>query len=520
MDQLKPILKYHFWILCGVVILATIGAGFWAMSGQASEISGQVSAINAAQNDAKSVMSVSADVGEENSVSVHPNENTKEGMESEISEGKTEVLAAWQKLYDEQKDLLDWPLNALPKGVADAFASFQPERMKFELDNEQVEAPLNRRKQVAQILPNVLPRLAEVIRAEWQVAEIDGATNREPEKVEEQSPMETMMFNQPITEWSYNDQMQWALQLTKFKERNGNNDITGTPTTMQVLYVKENLVLLNSVLEIIKSVNADAMTPGQATVKTIQSIMIGKEAHEAQPMDLGTLGGEGGGGGPGGAMDDRMKMMQDYAQNRGKKKSEKKSTKVSTSELEAMDPANLRYVNEKFEPIPSSEYRNAANASQLSDKSWMAVVKRVPVRLRLMIDERQIDDLMEACANAKIPLEVRQVTIKGGDLPGADKPAVENDKNMNVDRGGPSAAGAGGAGGASMTLDEGDSGKGGAGGRLGDSGLDSENYKTAEFNANFEVPVEIYGFMKIYNKPTPEAIGVTDGESATTTDAE
>lgn len=517
MEQLKPIIKYHFWILCGIIVLTTIGAGFWAMSGQASTIKKQVQEIKTAKTEATGVMSVSADVGEEASVSVHPNEDTNEGMNGEIVDAKTEVMAAWQKLYSEQKDLLDWPLGALPEDVAKVFVPFRAERMAFELNNPELEAPSSVRKQVKEILPRVLPRLAEQIRAEWQVEDEDDVSDSKMPV--DESPMESAMFNQPVTEWDFSDQLQWEAELTQFTGRNGNDDPLGTPTTMQVLFAKENLVLLNGVLEILKTVNEDAATPGQATVKRIQSILIGNQAHSAERMDLSKLSG---GGGPAGGMDDRMAAMKNYASNLGKKPGESGGDKkvVSASELEKMDPAHMRYVNEKFEPISSGDYRKAITSKTLSDKSWMSVVKRVPVRLTLMIDERKIDDLLEACANGKLPLEVRQVTLVGGQLPESEAAAGAKKKKRTQRNIGEVGAGSGGSG-ATMTLSgEGPGAAGGAaGGAKGSNGnIKTQNYSTAEFNTNFDVPVEIYGFMKIYNEPMPEAIGAATAAAPAATE--
>ncbi|GEM_PF-2526135 len=512
MDQLKPLVKYHFWILCGVVVLSCIGAGIWATLGQADVIKKQMQAISTAQGQAKGVMDVKADVGE-NPVSVHPNEKTNKGMNDEISSGRKEVLQAWKKLHDEQKDLLGWPQNILEKSVADTFDALHPERMAFEVGATEKEVREAIRKRVKVTLPAVLPKLADSIRAKWNEAEITGeeSTLKSQDSAEaKKDDMELMMTGQALVDWSVADQSKWYGLATNFKGRNGNKDVAGTPTTMQILYLKEDLVLLNGVLEIIKSANQDATIPNQASVKTIQSIMLGKEAHEATPMEIASPGG--GGGGMGADQQQRMAdMLADYAKNLDDKaRGGGDEETVSEDDKARMDPANMRYVDKDFKPIPASEYRNAVTSTDLSEKSWMAVVKRVPVRLRLMVDERKIGDLLEKCANAKIPLEVRQITLIGGDLPKDPAAAAAGAKKSTGGprSGGPSgvSGGGGGAGGETMTLGADPNDKGdGAGAVAGTAG--EKTYSSAEFNSHFNVPLEIYGIMKIYNEPAPEAIG-------------
>jgi len=203
----------------------------------------------------------------------------------------------------------------------------------------------------------------------------------------------------------------------------------------------------------------------------------------------------------------RMDMMREYMQNMlgG---NDNKSTTISESAAEKLDPAHLRYIDKEFKPITSTAYRQSVSNNQLGTDSWMAVVKRVPVRLRLRVDERRIAEILEKCANAKIPLEVRQITLIGGDLPADTTSSAK--KSSGVGPGDPSVAGTGGgAGGASMTLTDDDdrgssqasSGAGGAGGE--------KTFKSPEFNSHFLVPLEIYGVMKFYSAPAPEALGRT-----------
>lgn len=506
MDKLKPLIKYHFWILSSIVALAMIGVGIWSWMAAGEVISKQKATIISAEGQAKNVMNVKADVPDAAAVAVHPNDNTLQGMKQEIDAGRDEVLNAWQKLYDSQRDLLGWPGTAIDPQLAAVFDAVNPEKTPFTVDTNEGEVGERLRKQIRVALPKLMPALAEAIRAEWSEEEVTGEASK-PQAVDSaqaKDDMERLMFDQPIVKWSLGDQMKWYNLLTNFK-RNGNKAPDGTPRTMQIVYLKEDVVLLNGVLDIIKSANEDASIPTQAAISEVASIMIGKEAHEAKPLDVGELGG-------GNSFADeaagRMSAMRDYMDKMASG-GDTTETAVSQDELEAFDPANNRYVDKDFKPIPAGEYRSSVSSGQLSDKSWMAVVKRVPVRLRLKVDERRIGEILEKCANAKIPLEVRQITVIGGDLPkdttAAAGPGTGVEGPTGV--GNPSAAGSGGA---TATVDDGMTGGGdkeGGGMGGGDSGGEAKTYSSPEFNSHFMIPLEIYGIMKIYNEPNLESLG-------------
>jgi hypothetical protein len=476
-------------------------------------INKQKADILSAENKAKSVMNVKADVAEGGGASVHPNSDTVQGMKQEIGSGKDEVLAAWEKLHTEQRELLKWPAGVIDPQVARFFDDKRPEQMKFDPSSKEGEVMESHRKRIRTMFPNFMPKLAESIRAKWNEEDVTGEAPKTPRATaaEKGDDMEKVMFNQPIVTWSVSDQTKWWSLMTNFKGRNLNQTVDGTPSTIQVVYLKEDLILLNGVLEIIKAANENATIPRQAAISEISSIMIGKEAHEAKPLELSSGGG-------GGAVDEtaeRMKMMGKYLQNMGSGGGN--TAEVATAdELEVGDPAHLKYVDVDFKPIPASEYRNSVTANQLSEKSWMVVVKRVPVRLRLRVDERRIAEILEKCANAKIPLEVRQITLIGGELPKDDSAAAggrgDRDGDAPAGVGAPSAA-ASGAGAASAALDGG-AGGGGAAAAAGGAGGGEKTFSSPEFNSHFMVPLEIYGIMKIYTEPLPAALGKTD-EAAT-----
>ncbi len=63
-----------------------------------------------------------------------------------------------------------------------------------------------------------------------------------------------------------------------------------------------------------------------------------------------------------------------------------------------------------YNPLAPESLRTAATSTDPAIAIY-AVAKRIPVRLRLYIDQRRLQDLLANCGNHEIPVEVRQVRI-------------------------------------------------------------------------------------------------------------
>ena len=129
----------------------------------------------------------------------------------------------------------------------------------------------------------------------------------------------------------------------------------------------------------------------------------------------------------------------------------------------------------------------------------LAVARRVPVRIAFRMDERKIPDFLAACANSPFAFEVWQTRInrhkpgegiafKGGSA------ATRADESQDR-KGGDLAAGmAGGGGGAGAALEGGEGGDEQGGSSAGGGALEP-----VEIRKNYDVNVEFYGVVKIYN---------------------
>src|SRR5262245_13049540 len=98
MEQLKKIAKYQFWILLGfAVVLPLVG---WVMAR-----SGLVAEAAERQKTLEGLMT-SLTAGAED-----PNGDWQKGLSAINTTQAAEVKAAWQFMYDRQKEYMVWPKN-------------------------------------------------------------------------------------------------------------------------------------------------------------------------------------------------------------------------------------------------------------------------------------------------------------------------------------------------------------------------------------------------------------------------
>src|SRR5690606_27773451 len=75
-----------------------------------------------------------------------------------------------------------------------------------------------------------------------------------------------------------------------------------------------------------------------------------------------------------------------------------------------IDPAEGRYVDMNYEPIPPQRLR-AAFTSNDPNEAFLAVAKRMPIRMHMVVDQRYLNRLLAECGNSNLIVEIRQVRI-------------------------------------------------------------------------------------------------------------
>lgn len=510
---LKEIAKYSFWIISGLVLLLSSVIFYLTSTSMYSEISQRISTING-------VFSKINEVG--GKAATHPNELSHSQMEKRLEGLVSDVDQAWQFQYERQKEFLTWPQNAFqfPK-VHEIFDNLRPfeKKVAFPLP-ETIAAPLDQitvqdRKVYKDYIEPEFPALAKRIGSTWkfvldQKAMAPGMGGFEPPSGGSFAPggfgaggAAKADDTKDLVRWSETSQKELISTAMPWYAR------STPPTIHEIYYTQEDIWILRGLMDILANTNAEAKENFQAVVREIEWIRWGSKASR----DAGALSGSGAGaaGGMGGMMGGMMGggPPGDYAGGGAGGPPAgygtgggKGGSMVPAGAVRAKDPAEGRYVDTSFKPLTGTQLRGAMNLQNATD-AVIAVAKRIPVRMRLKIDESQLGRLITECGNGKMMLEVLQVrynteSASSGGAAGSGGSA--GGFGGGGEEGSMPGLGAAGAGGSGAELrsdgDEPESGEGGAMPGMGSLGGGASNK-----SSNGEVPVEIFGLIYLFNPP-------------------
>lgn len=579
MDQLKKqlqvIKKYSFWIMCVVVLGLSVTCWYLATSElnkqtteNASSIKTQVSALDSVR-----------------SKSPHPNDSTIKGMNSLTSVVADDVVKGWDELANGQEKVLKWP-ETFDKDFQDAVRGLRPIELAVSVSaaGEKLSEGLsagNRKLYQTFIQFELEKNLAKTIGATWKASAQNisrgsgaagmpgggppgglsmpssGGAGGSTPSLDSGMPVAGGMGgvagrpnpdDRALVLWKGDNQQE--IVSTHF----GFIADTDAPTTLQILYAQEDLWVLQNILGIIKRSNIDASARHEAAIKVIESISIGRTATALNgkitslggdaPGGAGGLLGAGGppglgggppgmgggppgmgggppgmGGGPGGAAGGGAGAVQPGAQG----------GLAGPAKAAGSDLADFRYVDRDYKPLLGSRLRDAMLGKATNkDDVLLAVAKRMPVRLKLVIDQTKLNVILAECANSPLPIEVRQVRIGktddtagggiggmgggmlgGGGARGGGPPGGMSSMPSLPGGGGASGGGAGGPGyglgGGGSGPEVGPPGGGGFGlpGGMPGAGSAGGNTRSSTVSSSqtdpSEVKVEIYGIVYIYN---------------------
>ena len=458
MDQLKVfwagVVKYHFWILTTLVLLSALGAFYVSRSELDQQVSSRISTL---ENQFRAVSTL------QSSARSHPNEFSEKMMDVMLAKVTNNVNDAWTKQYERQSEILTWSRKAIASDEA-----FQILDRYRPIENS-VEHPMPPGKELAltyrtgyrDYIKDVFPDLARIIGAQWtaQLGGQSGAASVDPASTEIDGA------KSPIVHWSQTSQSTLQNEMIPWYSP------TSSPSTADICYTQEDIWILAGILEVIKETNGKAKENFQAAIKEVEWIRIGKaagggDAATSQPDTAG--GGE-----------------------------------MSSGQVPGVrqDPANNRYVDSNYKPVPGATLRSAMKSSNPED-AFFAVAKRVPVRFKVKMDQSKIAKLLAECGNARLMIEVKKVRINADETSG-----------ISI-----SSSPVGGGGGMS------DSGgmdpmssrpEGGFGGFTGGGGEAS-----TALDAAHDPPVEIYGIVYLFNPVDVAKLGldkVTENTALVTT---
>ncbi|MCS7237698.1 MAG: hypothetical protein NZ899_05440 [Thermoguttaceae bacterium] len=549
------VLKYHFWILCALVVI--IGTIFWFVAS---------SRLARATEERRTQLQQARDqVAKVRSVSDHPNSKVIAALRQEHRRLIDIVYRAWEELYKDQRERNQWP-RQLGAEFLNVINSLGPDD----------EIPVQYREVYQYFIKNHFPEWYDIIdlrlppKRDAQ-GNIMKDENGRPLK---QDPFErtpagmatpyaggypgSATYTAPetgypgetyagstvtptstgpgddrigIVEWNLQDLQRIRAQF----------DWPTTPTTFEVRLAQENLWVYEALLWIIRETNAGATSYYNAPIKRIESLQIGQEAAvsllQAQSRLFGAgmfaAGATGPGspeGAPGTGLGGMMTMpglapgmpmgsmmmpgmgSSYYPSDYGPGGPEGgpgmgmpgmpgagAATSASREEMIRQRLTHFRYVDKEGKPL-------AADAPHP-----FAEFKMMPVRMLVYMDQRRIPRLLVNCANSPMPVQVRVVSLRPGQgrqvnlgLPtgpgGSPYPGMGSMGSM-MGMGPPMGSTAPYGGetypGASETY-----GGYGYGDTMGRPGLGASGE-----TGSVDVPVEIAGIIFIFNPPDRSKVG-------------
>jgi hypothetical protein len=342
----------------------------------------------------------------------YPNNQWKQAVEKLNGQEQTRVRKAWEMVYDEQKPLLVWSPD-LKDDFLEFIAKNPPNK----------EIPPKFCERYGEFIKNEFPRLLKIIDAAPVSESKASAAGRSARNADE-PPHEYRVV------WDAGNQGDIHKTLSWVESR---------PSSAEVRRAQEDLWVYAALLTIIKKVNDEHQftTP----VREIEKMVIGKPAADAFESDQAAP---------------HIIHLQT---------AEAPAAAAASAATAAAEPGGAkaidegRYVDENGKKLGPGLTENAE-------------FKRMPIFLRLKIDQRQILRFLVECANSPLPVEVRQLRI-------------------NSSKGAPPA---------------------GAAPSAPPRGAGSEG-------ASYDLPMELHGIIYIYNKPNMAKLGGQGANAAGGPDA-
>ena len=561
MDQINSAIRWmkknKFWLGCFVMSALMIGIWcFRVFTAIDKETDKNVKNIQQKINTTNSINRVSAEGVEGDPA--HPNTKSEEGIQNEMELTVASILEAWRKRVDDQKKILKWPSDIIesPK-FAETFSRYDPPELIPDtwLQGDGRLGPLL--ALYAKNIPKQMVVLTgdDLLRTRWNYdparleaeklassqpgrpsagrpspgrSNIGGYDNEYgddgggggrrgpaqdvPGFVYDELTGELVDLNSFAVIWDDVNQELWQTKMTSFKGRDDHRLPTNSPTPLQCYMLQQDLWLLEAIFKIIREVNGDADANDISSIKQLHHVVFGRDVGGKlgvlTPFDplLGAAGEAGlGGGDYGRGYGDDEYGDDEYGDAGG----DGYGTGLDGEGTPVISPYHKRYVDLNFEPLDAQKVKEIIESPELPEEDLELIVsKRVPVRIAVRMKETEIATFMAACANSPFAFEIQQVRWnrhqKGEQIAlGGQRGGLFN---SNTGRPGAGRQGTGRPSGGirSGGLFSGSSGGGNSPGQV----LEST---PVEVRTNYDVNVEFYGIVKIYNPVRPKVLRAAAG---------
>ncbi|WP_254512664.1 hypothetical protein [Anatilimnocola floriformis] len=503
MDQLKEqlvkIKPYAFWIACVVILLGTVGVWYMATSTLTEQRTAAKAKIDGAFNGLNGINP---------KLAKHPNPGTNIKMvELSMAYGE-EIARGWDLQYRRQEGVLVWPAS-FDQDFQDAVKDLRPiEKVPVKTAELRLMIPESFRRRYRDFIEDELPRLATTIGGRWQATR-DASGAPGGGEFAPTAPTRMGPDGRPIEEhdrsmvlWSPENQKSLLTEHFGFTAR------ANDPTTLDVLYAQEDLWVLQNLMEIIKRTNDGYEGRHDAAVKQIEFVRIGRSALglAGKVMSLGNDPNAPGGARPPGFSEGGG--MQTAPPGTAAAPGAPPTNPSTDPSFNAADPCNWRYVDKNNVPLAGFQLRQAIEVTAPGapvmgptnpDAALLAVAKRMPVRLRLEIDQRRLAKLLTEFGNAPLPVEVRQLRFNREPAP------IGNPSQFFAMNG----LGGGGGGGEGFSAAPPGGGFGGQRGEgipgMGTGAGSLTRDATVDTNL---IKLELYGIVYIYNPVNRAKLGL------------
>ncbi len=395
MDQVRVILKLlwreRFWVLSVVGVLLAVICWHFSSGDLDQQFSSRKQAIEGKFSAMRNLI-------QENPL---PNEDVIEGDRQQARQQSKNVLAVWKQLYDRQRnEVLYWPKDSLKPGFIAVI-----EKLKFR-DPFPAQQAKDMRSHYWNYIGSRFDGLLKIVKAlksEEGASRFSGSARRggrgmEGERMDYEGSRSTVTRSDTEEEQDEDYLVQW-LDQGNLRDK---LQFASEPSDLQIWVTQEDLWVYETLLNVIAKTNEmrGATRPDNTAVRVIVSLEVGRDAAAASREKTSILmprgaasGGFGGGeeefGGGGGG----RQMESEFGEGMSRSyEGGPEGADVSDAEVLA-----YRYLDPEGNPYPGEP----------EDKEF----RRLPIRMRLMMDQRYLSELLIECANAALPVEVKQVRV-------------------------------------------------------------------------------------------------------------
>ncbi len=415
--NVETVKKYALWVALPIALLLTAGGTVMAVSKVNKEFRTKSGTL---ESKKKAVEGIARD-------SAHPNQNTIDDIKGLRNVLLGYVHEAWRILEADQKDRNRFPAEL---GVS-VVAEMERKRFGDLLTRDALENYLVFIRRYVPGLEVYVDRRRVQVKIDGQWVEYDpiehrniplpndpfaglddgmGGANRRTSRAPSSSTSSTISrtgsSNNSIIPRGEDGEalVRWVGKVVWEEPETRKNRWESLPKSKEVWYAQEELWVYNALLSVIERSNAEATGPHNARVKRIDALLIGQDAApilqelSAARIGMNRMNAAGGSGGYGSGAG----MGSGYGSGTGSSS----GGVGSASDMIIRTEADVDRVKREFRYVDENGVPLAATAAAPYPE-----FNRMPVCMRLLVDQKEIPRILVNCANCDMPIDILWVRI-------------------------------------------------------------------------------------------------------------